>query len=238
MAGLVRHGRPIRSPGGNVSEAPGSLFPGKWRRRTTRARPDAFVRVGRLALPAGNDGRHPPPRPRVLIANEKRERPELLAQVVIGLDVIGREIYVREVDPSPPGNTPTTPSSGSAQARNTRSRSFPRSSVTPRARSSRSCTHPTPRSSARLRNAGCSPASSKQPRRVPKRDRRHPPTLPRVQEPPGGVRATRPDRTSEREPHGTPTSTAAASSATSPQPSTATSYSSRLARRTPPLDLG
>ena len=36
---------------------------------------------------------------RVLIANEKRDRLELLAQVVIGLghDVIAREIYVREV---------------------------------------------------------------------------------------------------------------------------------------------
>jgi AmiR/NasT family two-component response regulator len=38
---------------------------------------------------------------RVLIANEKRDRLELLAQVVIGLghDVIAREIYVREVGP-------------------------------------------------------------------------------------------------------------------------------------------
>jgi response regulator NasT len=38
---------------------------------------------------------------RVLIANEKRERLELLAQVVIGLghDVIAREIYVKEVGP-------------------------------------------------------------------------------------------------------------------------------------------
>ena len=36
---------------------------------------------------------------RVLIANEKRERLELLAQVVTGLghDVIAREIYVKEV---------------------------------------------------------------------------------------------------------------------------------------------
>ena len=36
---------------------------------------------------------------RVLIANEKRDRLELLAQVVIGLghDVIAREIYVRDV---------------------------------------------------------------------------------------------------------------------------------------------
>ena len=36
---------------------------------------------------------------RVLIANEKRDRLELLAQVVIGLghDVIAQEIYVKEV---------------------------------------------------------------------------------------------------------------------------------------------
>ena len=36
---------------------------------------------------------------RVLIANEKREQLELLAQVVTGLghDVIAREIYVKEV---------------------------------------------------------------------------------------------------------------------------------------------
>jgi len=40
-----------------------------------------------------------PHRLRVLIANEKRDRLELLAQVVIGLghDVIAREIYVKEV---------------------------------------------------------------------------------------------------------------------------------------------
>jgi hypothetical protein len=43
------------------------------------------------------------PRPlqhlRVLIANERRERPELLGQVVFGLghDVIAREIYGKEV---------------------------------------------------------------------------------------------------------------------------------------------
>src|SRR6476620_12164532 len=39
---------------------------------------------------------------RVLIANEKRDRLELLAQVVIGLghDVIAREIYVKEVGTS------------------------------------------------------------------------------------------------------------------------------------------
>ena len=39
---------------------------------------------------------------RVLIANERRDRLELLAQVVIGLghDVIAREIYVRQVGPA------------------------------------------------------------------------------------------------------------------------------------------
>ena len=39
------------------------------------------------------------PHLRVLIANEKRERLELLAQVVAGLghEVIAREIYVREI---------------------------------------------------------------------------------------------------------------------------------------------
>src|SRR6266516_693161 len=42
---------------------------------------------------------HDPKHLRVLIANEKRHRLELLAQVVIGLghDVIAREIYVKEV---------------------------------------------------------------------------------------------------------------------------------------------
>jgi len=46
-------------------------------------------------MPAAVDVRHL----RVLIANEKRERLELLAQVVIALghDVIAREIYVKEV---------------------------------------------------------------------------------------------------------------------------------------------
>jgi AmiR/NasT family two-component response regulator len=49
--------------------------------------------------------RHLPETPiqhlRVLIANERRDRLELLAQVVIGLghDVIAREIYVKEVGP-------------------------------------------------------------------------------------------------------------------------------------------
>ena len=49
----------------------------------------------RPSLPLTSDSQHL----RVLIANEKRDRLELLAQVVIGLghDVIAREIYVKEV---------------------------------------------------------------------------------------------------------------------------------------------
>ena len=45
---------------------------------------------------------------RVLIANEKRDRLELLAQVVIGLghDVIAREIYVKEVGPATARESP------------------------------------------------------------------------------------------------------------------------------------
>ena len=55
---------------------------------------------------------------RVLIANEKRDRLELLAQVVIGLghDVIAREIYVKEVGASRRGNIPTSRSSGSGSS--------------------------------------------------------------------------------------------------------------------------
>jgi AmiR/NasT family two-component response regulator len=46
----------------------------------------------------GNEAQHL----RVLIANERRDRLELLAKVVIGLghDVIAREIYVKEVGPA------------------------------------------------------------------------------------------------------------------------------------------
>jgi AmiR/NasT family two-component response regulator len=49
--------------------------------------------------PAGPEKMDELPHLRVLIANEKRERLELLAQVVAGLghEVIAREIYVREV---------------------------------------------------------------------------------------------------------------------------------------------
>ena len=48
---------------------------------------------------------------RVLIANERRDRLELLAQVVVGLghDVIAREIYVKEVGALPRGNGRTWP---------------------------------------------------------------------------------------------------------------------------------
>jgi hypothetical protein len=60
---------------------------------------------------------------RVLIANEKRDRLELLAQVVIGLghDVIAREIYVREVGAVTAREHLTSLSSGWAPAPRTRS---------------------------------------------------------------------------------------------------------------------
>ena len=50
---------------------------------------------------------------RVLIANERRDRLELLAQVVAGLghDVIAREIYVKEVGAATERGGPTSLSS-------------------------------------------------------------------------------------------------------------------------------
>ena len=58
---------------------------------------------------------------RVLIANEKRDRLELLAQVVIGLghDVIAREISVKDVGAVTAGSTPTSHWWGSGRARRT-----------------------------------------------------------------------------------------------------------------------
>src|SRR6476469_5900166 len=52
-------------------------------------------------MPQHDSPRQSPSSLRVLIANERRDRLELLAQVVIGLghDVIAREIYVKEVGP-------------------------------------------------------------------------------------------------------------------------------------------
>ena len=60
---------------------------------------------------AGEEIRHL----RILIANEKRERLELLAQVVTGLghDVIAREIYVKEVGVVTARERPDLPWSGS-----------------------------------------------------------------------------------------------------------------------------
>ena len=61
---------------------------------------------------------------RVLIANEKRDRLELLAQVVLGLghDVIAREIYVREVGAGDgPGAAGRRPRRARARAPSTRS---------------------------------------------------------------------------------------------------------------------
>jgi hypothetical protein len=60
---------------------------------------------------------------RVLIANEKRERLELLAQVVAGLghEVIAREIYVKQVGAVKRESVPTSLSSGLACTPSTRS---------------------------------------------------------------------------------------------------------------------
>jgi response regulator NasT len=84
-----------------MSEAPASLFlegGGKEQRPLdgTRSTPLAALRSQPAATVVA-EARHL----RVLIANEKRDRLELLAQVVIGLghDVIAREIYVKEVGP-------------------------------------------------------------------------------------------------------------------------------------------
>ena len=59
---------------------------------------------------------------RVLIANERRDRLELLAQVVAGLghEVIAREIDVREVAAVTAREHPESPSSGSGSAPSTR----------------------------------------------------------------------------------------------------------------------
>jgi hypothetical protein len=59
---------------------------------------------------------------RVLIANERRDRLELLAQVVAGLghEVIAREIYVKEVGGSPRASARMWRSSGSVSPRNMR----------------------------------------------------------------------------------------------------------------------
>jgi two-component system, response regulator / RNA-binding antiterminator len=66
------------------------------------------VQRGRNAAPTGHMADSDLQHLRVLIANEKRERLELLAQVVIGLghDVIAREIDVKEVGPATARESP------------------------------------------------------------------------------------------------------------------------------------
>jgi response regulator NasT len=66
------------------------------------------VQRGRNAAPQGHMADSDLQHLRVLIANEKRERLELLAQVVIGLghDVIAREIDVKEVGPATARESP------------------------------------------------------------------------------------------------------------------------------------
>ena len=85
---------------------------------TTAPKSSSFPRCALLngsgRLKANVDGTDDK-RLRVLIANERRDRLELLAEVVIGLghDVIAREIEVSEVPHRQPGRAPTSRWSGS-----------------------------------------------------------------------------------------------------------------------------
>ena len=186
---------------------------------------------------------------RVLIANEKRDRLELLAQVVIGLghDVIAREIYVKEVGA---GHRQGAPRRRPGRAR-VELRPRARADLRDRPRSRLPGDRDPPRRRPRLRPRGRQARRlrlhhRRHPRRAAKRDRHHAPALQRVPEPPGSVRAPRHDRAGKGHPHGPPLdqcrhapsngsattpSTTAASSATSPPLSSTATFSSFLRRR-------
>jgi hypothetical protein len=68
---------------------------------------------------------------RILIANERRDRLDVLAQVVIGLghDVIAREIYVKEVGAQTARDQPDVAIVGPASHPSTHSTSSVRSSA-------------------------------------------------------------------------------------------------------------
>ena len=97
--------RPSRGPGSRASTALGGAM--REVQQLIAAPRGQQGRAAELARIRTVPGRARPPMPdttvpqhlRVLIANEKRDRLELLAQVVIGLghEVIAREIYVKEV---------------------------------------------------------------------------------------------------------------------------------------------
>jgi AmiR/NasT family two-component response regulator len=94
----ARPPNPLRSPGGvgidQTQAAPG--MSGPWPGPSSKTHcPGGAERATFLAPMPAHEDRHL----RVLIANEKRDRLELLAQVVAGLghEVIAREIYVKEV---------------------------------------------------------------------------------------------------------------------------------------------
>lgn len=183
---------------------------------------------------------------RVLIANEKRDRLELLAQVVIGLghDVIAREIYVKEVGPSTAREAPDVALVGLGSSSEhaleliseiVREASCPVIAIL-HADDPAYIHEAAKRGVVRLHHRW-------QPRRAAERDRHHPATVQRVPEPAGSIRTPGNDRTGKRDPYGPATrsaqtprsngfatipSTTAADSATSPPPSSkATSCSSR-----------
>jgi AmiR/NasT family two-component response regulator len=89
----VRYTRPVPRHSRGWSKAAG-LHDNGWNLRIERP-PDAPESAG---IDLSTDGIEPQ-HLRVLIANERRDRLELLARVVVGLghDVIAREIYVKEV---------------------------------------------------------------------------------------------------------------------------------------------
>ena len=177
--------------------------------------PGRDAEVGPYARPrsprTGVDSRVPmadePAHLRVLIANERRDRLELLAQVVAGLghEVIAREIDVEEVGAVTARERPDVALVGlgldSGHALELISGDRPRSRL-PRDRAAlgeRSRLRPRGGQTRRLRLH-----RRRQPRGAAERDRHHPAALRRVPEPAGSVRAPGADRAGEGHPDGPP----------------------------------
>ena len=144
---------------------------------------------------------------RVLIANEKRDRLELLAQVVIGLghDVIAREISVKDVGAVTAREHPDVAlvglGSSSGHALELISEIVREASCPVIA-----CSTPTtPPTSMRPRSAACSRTSSTAtPEELQSAIDITFQRFTRVSEPAGSIRAARRDRTGKGDPHGPP----------------------------------
>ena len=183
----------------------------RWRRGTSR-RPVLRRRVGPLCDPAltrrrASDLMAELQHLRVLIANERRDRLELLAQVVIGLghDVIAREIYVKEVGPATARERPDVALVGLGESSEhaleliseiVREASCPVIALLARRRSR---LHSRGGQARRLRLH-----RRRHPRGAAKRDRHHPAALRRVPEPARRIRPPRADRAGEGDPDGPP----------------------------------